>query len=581
MRGIGSQLLLLPFASLDQLDSMTVNHISNTRPPLEKLSLEILLHIQSFLSDWDDRFHFAKINERVWYISSRLRLSTPLRLDICSTNVLKIMCSQVIQLPDQHLPRLLLASIIQYSYAARRFHIPSCRSNQKSFAHYFIGQISKRHDAKKITIAVDYQHAAIWQRATAIHHSTVKIAATGIEEINDDHIDTDLFVTPPEAERAKRTIKELYVKAGKCVLRSVEGFDSNDEHSMIPLGAVSILDKGAKYERVTTSATSDDPRLSPSTTIDITDAHDLVRNLGDRYMEMVILFGQFWFLVTSFDVFIHKSLDIDDCANKTDRQYESHPKACIISKSMHGQATYHELSVFIANVELVAVGGFFGKDDHPEITGFLGSSIKHLPVELRQPTTSMQILVRMKSAESSVSNRHLRQYAKMAAFHTWSFHSLRFATRDFYPVNPLAFGDHAVTINGLGGIPCRLASRFFLCVAKRRVCGSDIEYALMKAVSDPMLEKSTKNMKPITFRKISKSATLSSSTTGFMKTAIDAMTLLEKDLGKNDSICLQSMPVLSEMVVKLLNAGYADRLTTANKTATKLYASKYRFNATP
>ena len=85
-------------------------------------------------------------------------------------------------------------------------------------------------------------------------------------------------------------------------------------------------------------------------------------------------------------------------------------------------------------------------------------------------------------------------------------------------------------------------------------------------------------MRPLSFQKTSKQVSSSKTITKFMKTVIDAMVLLEKELGKEDSVRLQNIPMLSETVLKILNTGYANRLTTANETAIKIYHSKYRFN---
>ncbi|KAI7882577.1 hypothetical protein K492DRAFT_193384 [Lichtheimia hyalospora FSU 10163] len=563
--------------TINQKSNSVKSSESNGKVKLDKLSLEIVLYIQHFITDWNDKLNFAKLSEYTWYMSSKIRLSQPLKLESCEINTLQLLCACEIQLSDQHLPRHLLSLIIKYSYAVRKFFVPPSSSQHKRFAHWFMHQVSKRHDAVLLAIQVDYHHVSLWHEAAAKYGGTVNITATGIEQVGDE-CDADLFLTPLEAKRSKQMIKELYIRSGICPFGNANSSkDKNsDDGDMIPLSAVSLLEKGAKYERNTRATRHDLP--SPTETIDLSTAHTLASDTGKKYLEMIVLFGSYWFMITSLDLFIHKSADIDDCADKTDRQYEIHPRAYIVSKSIHGKASYHELSICLANIELVAVGGFFGKDNHPEVTGFLGSSIKHLPVELRQPTSSTHILMRIKCAEHSTSNRHLRQYSKIAAPYMWSFHSLRFAIQDFYPINPLAFADHAATINGLGGISCRLASRFLQCVAKRHVCKSDIEDALFLASSDPRLKELISNMRPLSFKKTCKQVSSSHTISKFMKIVIDAMVLLEKELGKEDSVRLQNVPMLSETVLKILNTGYANRLTTANETAIKIYHSKYRFN---
>ena len=147
---------------------------------------------------------------------------------------------------------------------------------------------------------------------------------TGLD--NDACVNIDMFITPEEAERTKRMIKELAVMTGRYPLRSnndpgayKDPASSTESISqIIPFGAIHLLEKDACYEFETMNAI-DDQRLSPTMTFDLQDAHSTAVDMGQRYIEALILFGPYWFLVTSMDVFLHGRPTIDD------EEYYGHP----------------------------------------------------------------------------------------------------------------------------------------------------------------------------------------------------------------------------------------------------------------
>lgn len=65
-------------------------------------------------------------------------------------------------------------------------------------------------------------------------------------------------------------------------------------------------------------------------------------------------------------------------------------EAMIRPKSMHSKA-YYEVSLFVGDIELLAVGGLHGHEAKPNKTPFLGSSIQNLPVALQNGRHSCSI----------------------------------------------------------------------------------------------------------------------------------------------------------------------------------------------
>ncbi|KAI7874192.1 hypothetical protein K492DRAFT_200154 [Lichtheimia hyalospora FSU 10163] len=76
------------------------------------------------------------------------------------------------------------------------------------------------------------------------------------------------------------------------------------------------------------------------------------------------------------------------------------------------------------------------------------------------------IYIKEHIAKSTFSNRHLRQYGKIAAAYKWSGHSDGFVSSGFYPINPLQSTDHIVVHKGIS-VVTQLASFFLTCLATK------------------------------------------------------------------------------------------------------------------
>ncbi|KAI7878245.1 hypothetical protein K492DRAFT_111980, partial [Lichtheimia hyalospora FSU 10163] len=173
------------------------------------------------------------------------------------------------------------------------------------------------------------------------------------------------------------------------------------------------------------------------THLDFQSACTLTESLAKHFMESILFFESWWFLITGFDIFIHNNQSIDDCADCTLSTFHEQVVAKISEKGQQGSNRHYELSILIGHVELLVVAGIFGTTDKLDKHAFLGSSVKNLPIHLQRPTTASRILVRRESARVTRSNRLLRQYAKISSNHPWGYYSYTYAAKHLYPVNPL------------------------------------------------------------------------------------------------------------------------------------------------
>lgn len=272
-----------------------------------------------------------------------------------------------------------------------------------------------------------------------------------------------------------------------------------------------------------------------------------------------------WFLITSFDAFLHHMPTLDDCADKSSMAPKLQSTASMRVKTQFG-TDYFELSIHIGSIELLAVAGFQGDATTCNYNPFLGSSISSLPPELKENRISNTIHVRIQPAPFSTSNRHLRQYCKASANFPWSFHSLRYVTRGFYPVNPLAFANHLSSVTSNGGTIHMMASFFLSCAAKGRVTSAEVQNMFKLAARDRSISKH-----------LSQSSTFASAATSlptqhkakmsYVVIVIQSLAFLESIAEQSDSTknLYTKLPETKDKVIQILNNGYAHRLKSANK----------------
>ncbi|KAI9254689.1 hypothetical protein EDC94DRAFT_642032 [Helicostylum pulchrum] len=145
--------------------------------------------------------------------------------------------------------------------------------------------------------------------------------------------------------------------------------------------------------------------------LDLVLAKSLVQEVGATLVESVLVLKGYWFLITSFSIFLHGTGTIDDCADKSRFGFQEKPIAFIQRKTGFGSSSF-ELILRFGNFEALANGG---------------SALQKLPNE---PTGSVD----------TPKNNHIFINKGQKEFVTENriFNSARFVENGFKPVNPLS-----------------------------------------------------------------------------------------------------------------------------------------------
>ncbi|KAG2212357.1 hypothetical protein INT47_001718 [Mucor saturninus] len=154
-----------------------------------------------------------------------------------------------------------------------------------------------------------------------------------------------------------------------------------------------------------------------------------------RFVEAVVILDSYWFLSTSFFIFIHNT-NIDDCADNLLVGPQKQAQVYTVGYD------YFELTTRFNYVELLSTSGFFGESSPNTITAFVSSSVRDLPSLLtnRYDTVSSKyIFIPATTATSTKVERLLNQYMKNHAANKWMLLSTRFKEEGFAPYHPLSF----------------------------------------------------------------------------------------------------------------------------------------------
>lgn len=186
-------------------------------------------------------------------------------------------------------------------------------------------------------------------------------------------------------------------------------------------------------------------------TLTASKANDLANHYGKLLTSAICIIDEYFFVITSSSVFIHQHAAIDDCAHHSTIAYQPKP-VVYIRKHKRFRHDYHELSVRIGYLEILATGGFWGAVSDNTLVPFLGSSLSLLPAALSQDVTSKQsyqIFVNMEEPVDTVcTNRIMNQYLKKQSTMKWAYHSNVFYKSNFYPANPINFTSSNAFVEG-------------------------------------------------------------------------------------------------------------------------------------
>lgn len=553
------------------------------------LPVEVVLLILDCLESWKDKLSFAQAHPYIWKSSLLYRCDEELELST-QVNILQLACCARLKLADPNIPSRFLRSIIRRTYALEKFIINSSSGGRETFAEWILMHMYLHHpQARRVQIYVDEQHLLMW-RDTAkklmmkkdihipppITHESLSSRCTedSLQPSTpppSSTIDPDLYNTPEHINQHKRWAKKMSILTGEARLRD----RTEDVRSSLPLPVISLLDNGAVYKPDDLPVFQQD-ELLPTYIFNLSTASGCVRRYASRYLEAVIVFDDIWFLVTSVDVFLHGKPSVDDCADHTNVIMDHMPYARIRAKTQQGHE-YYELSIVIGTIELLALAGFHGTTVTASANAFLGSSLRDLPQQLKQSIRAKELHIRRVPSAFASSNRHLRQYAKAGANLAWGFHSLRFLTKGFYPVNPLSYSEHASSTTRNGRIKYVLASFVLKCVAYQTVRKEDIDHMFSIAITDSVLAKCLGRSTSFVMAKDHVQARDGSDSYTFI--ILQHMKFLE-DLAAANDINKNLQPYMTDMksiCLQIMDKGLAATLKSANRSICRKYKTTHEF----
>ncbi|KAG2211374.1 hypothetical protein INT45_013598 [Circinella minor] len=261
------------------------------------------------------------------------------------------------------------------------------------------------------------------------------------------------------------------------------------QHDDIPSSIVPLMSDNVSYIKDDLNAI-DDPLLNPTTIHSMRTLCNVIKKYGSQFLESVIVFDNYVLFPTSLDGFMHQQTLLDDAADSSPPFYYNKTTAIINEKTYNGRK-YYEASLYIGQLELLIVGGFFGHKERIT-SAFLGSSIPDLPDDLKKSKKSNYILFRKTATKFSQTQRMLRQYAKCSSKQQWSLVSTHYSTKGFYPVTAINFNQHTYFRNKTKSLTYVLASYSIQCITKTTTHKEDIISMLFTVMQNKQVIETVK-----------------------------------------------------------------------------------------
>ena len=575
---------------------------------LTSLPAEIIGYILSLLESWEEKYELARCDVILW--NAAVRLVCPkddyaLPEQRNAINILRTAVSRRIIVPPCIAAQFhQMVGILCAAHAAEVFTFVSNPGQDMSIstARRLLYYASRyRRPAQQVKFLVRDTARDVWTRAyqkITTEMCPDKVPRLGFlddagKEISFEQ-DMDGYETPEEvqtiADDIKYKLKKAAVMAGQAQLRQ----NSTVSNVNMPiLNALSHEQHHALWIEPSRYIKENTTFLDDQLPLYVHNANSIdtvVQRVAKHYIESVVIFDEFWFFITAFDAFSTRTHD--DCSNNSDKPFYETATASISSKNYLGGKSFHELSIFVGQVELLVVGGFWGRYSgisRRDIHAFLGSSIPALPKDLKQQTPTTQLYVRNQPPETSTGSRCLRQYAKLQSGNAWSFSSLHFATKGFYPVNPLCYKSHTSQALVMEK-PCvhDLASLAIRGVALPASFNSkDIQQATLTALKIKSMEHHFNDQSKPVFSQISANAKLESATEGPKRTywhdVINLLAILEELVCNSDSK-LEGIPltsivnkrdILQPLALGIMNKGLTAKVKACNLKVIQKFKQSY------
>ncbi|KAI8143237.1 hypothetical protein BJV82DRAFT_105430 [Fennellomyces sp. T-0311] len=573
---------------------------------LTSLPAEILGYILSLLESWDEKYNLAVVNVVVW--NAALRLLCPkdpyiLPEDKNAINILRVSVSRSITVPSRVAVQYhLMVGILNTAYAAEAFTFVTNPEQEMSVitARRLLYYASKR---ARVRFLIGDAARNVWTRAyqnAAIEFGQDRLPQLGFLDATGKEIsyeeDIDGYETPEDiqaiADDVKVRLKRVAVMTRQA--RPRENSAIIMKASLPILGALSWEQQRALWIEPSLYVKEETTFQDDELPLHIHNAKSIdavVQRTAKHYIQSIVIFDEFWFFITAVDAF--SSRTYDDCSNNSDKPFHEMATASISTKNYLGGKSFYELSIFVGHMELLVVGGFWGRcsgasrrDIHP----FLGSSIPSIPKNMKQQRRTTDIYTLVQAPCTSTGTRLLRQYAKLQSGNMWSFSSLRFATKGFYPVNPLSYKSHTSQAIAMEKLCIHdLASLALRGVAlPTSFSDKDIQQAMLTALKiKSMGHHFSDQQESPTFTGLSVNAkhelTMNNKKRTYWHDVIDLLAILEKLVnGINDKVggisltaIVSKHDVIQPLALGIMNNGLAAKVKACNSKVIEKFKQSY------
>lgn len=400
---------------------------SNQKNILENLPLELIIRIGGLLNE-RTRTELALTSKSLFqaftYPSDELY---PLKGSISTIDLYKV---KHMLIENRHYQQRLVNHVLN--------HAPNLEilffAHRKTFHVEFIRMFLNVRKDKLLVYTVPEDSAARFQILTeyeGLSNITISSEANLKLDVADDAI-----VTPEHINRhiqmIKRDMKRNFFYTDKEKVRL-----KTELSHQLPLFCNQLFQ--TKNYTLLSMERFDVKLMDKETKLDLSQAKQLVKEVGPAFVESVIILQEHWFLVTSFSLFIHDPNRVDDCADKSRFPYQNKPVAFVQRKTNYGTSSF-ELVFRIGYVEVLANSGFIGSTSSTKLIPFVGSALQQLPGTIStsiETSTTEQIFISKAQKSYETGNRIINQYYKDTSTLPWQFYGSRFSENGFKPLNPL------------------------------------------------------------------------------------------------------------------------------------------------
>ncbi|CAO3639332.1 unnamed protein product [Cunninghamella blakesleeana] len=518
---------------------------------------EIHSNIIKQFDSWNDIENFALMNISSWNLSRSISIQLPLTTNLAFKEIkaLQMQTVSILKIENQNSFNFDLLC-----------HIMKIKTLKVLFLNVDLSNRCKKHiinilitNKRSITVHVPHlQLKAYFKNLNKlkVHHNItmtpiysdndlIDITSSDSDDNNkDNYIDTskifltrkrsspNVYITPELVKTRVMEFKKLLkLSAINSGLTAPKKFGINSHvTNKFPSSLSLLLSKlpdNTHYEKLRGDFGGGLISLSPSPSIGEQEIDDIVNDHAIRLLNSILLGEDFWVFITHVDAFYQNHMLFDDCAIPNHDDITMEPKVILMEKN-ELKSKWKELIVQWGPIQLLVIGGFFGKNSDSDITPIAGSAINSKSCLKNDSFTIWSPLF---TPSYQRLPRFLRDYTKRNANSLWSFTSSAvgpFAKTT--PCHPLYYDNHPLRVSCKPNVTS-ISSLILKCICQSQVSSADLK--IIKSMLF-QIEHFSKNMDNLQQLQMNSSTTFStvleliSDDQSTFKSYIDPMMILTK-----------------------------------------------------